>query len=76
MSKLTKGQGPKPVVGVEPAEKTNRPDMEPRRKGEVLFHDAGPTGWGRIRRLGDYKGNRSEEDFRHLHDQFTEEETE
>ena len=51
----------------------NRPDIR-RRDGGVLFHNTGPTGWGRIRRLGDYKGNKKEGDFSHLHDKFTEEE--
>jgi hypothetical protein len=41
---------------------TNRPDLRGRRLG-ILFHDAGPSGWGRIRRLGAYKGARSEKSF-------------
>ena len=50
----------------------NRPDITPRNQG-VLFHNTGATGWGRRRELGDYKGNRSEQNFEHLHNQFTEE---
>jgi hypothetical protein len=51
----------------------NRPDIRPRDEG-VLFHDTAPTWWGRKRNLGDYKGNKKERDFGHLHDKFTEEE--
>jgi hypothetical protein len=51
----------------------NRPDVIRRDEG-VLFHNTGSTGWGRIRRLGDYKGTMKEGDFSHLHDKFTEEE--
>jgi hypothetical protein len=51
----------------------NRPDLIRRDEG-VLFHNTGPTGWGRRRDHGDYKGAKSEKDFRHLHDKFTEEE--
>jgi hypothetical protein len=47
----------------------NRPDVIRRDEG-VLFHNTGSTGWGRIRRLGDYKGNRKEGDFSHLHNKF------
>jgi hypothetical protein len=47
----------------------NRPDLMPRDEG-VLFHDTGSTGWGRRRDLGDYKGNKKEGDFSHLHDKF------
>jgi len=70
MTKLTGGQGPKPVKGGDNHPRANRPDMRPRVPGNILFHDAGPTGWGRIRRLGDYKGTRSEANFAHLHDKF------
>jgi hypothetical protein len=47
----------------------NRPDIRPRGEG-VLFHDTGATGWGRRRDLGDYKGNKKEGDFLHLHEKF------
>ena len=50
----------------------NRPDIRPRDEG-VLFHETGSTGWGRRRNHGDYKGNRSEQNFEHLHNLFTEE---
>jgi hypothetical protein len=50
----------------------NRPDIRPRNQG-VLFHNTGPTGWWRIRNLGDYKQGRSEHNFEHLHNLFTEE---
>jgi hypothetical protein len=40
----------------------NRPPIKPRKAG-ILFHDTGSTGWGRIRKLGDYKGSRSEKNF-------------
>jgi hypothetical protein len=47
----------------------NRPDIRPRDE-EVLFHDTGPTGWGRRRDLGDYKGKKSEHNFADQHDKF------
>ncbi len=47
----------------------NRPAMQPREKDGTLFSDTGPTGWGRIKQLPD-KGERSEKDFRHLHDKI------
>jgi hypothetical protein len=50
----------------------NRPDIRLRDEG-VLFHNTGSTGWRRRRELGDYKGNRSEQNFEHLHNLFTEE---
>jgi hypothetical protein len=50
----------------------NRPDLIRRDEG-VLFHNTGPTGWGRRRDHGDYKQGRSEHDFRDQHDRFTEE---
>jgi len=50
----------------------NRPDLIPRDEG-VLFHNTGSTGWRRRRDHGDYKRNRSEQDFEHLHNLFTEE---
>jgi hypothetical protein len=51
----------------------NRPDIRPRDKG-VLFHDTGSTWWRRRRNLGDYKGNKKEGDFSHLHDKFADQE--
>jgi len=50
----------------------NRPDLIRRDEG-VLFHNAGPTGWGRRRDHGDYKAGRSEHNFADQHDRFTEE---
>jgi hypothetical protein len=50
----------------------NRPDLIRRDEG-VLFHNTGSTGWGRIRRLGDYEGNKSERNFNHLNHKFWEE---
>jgi hypothetical protein len=47
----------------------NRPDIRPRDEG-VLFHNTGATGWNRRRDLGDYKGNKKEGDFSHLHEKF------
>jgi hypothetical protein len=52
----------------------NRPDMSMQIPKGVMFHETGSTGWGRIRRLGDYRGNKKEGDFSHLHDKFTGEE--
>jgi hypothetical protein len=52
----------------------NRPDIKDDRPKGVLFSTEGSTGWGRRRDLGNYKGAKSEKDFRHLHDKFTEEE--
>ena len=50
----------------------NRPDLIRRDEG-VLFHNTGPTGWGRRRDHGDYKGNRSEQNLEHMHNLFNEE---
>jgi hypothetical protein len=47
----------------------NRPDLIRRDEG-VLFHNTDSTGWGRRRNLGDYKGNKKEGDFSHLHEKF------
>jgi hypothetical protein len=47
----------------------NRPDRRRRDEG-VLFHNTGSTGWRRRRNLGDYKGNKKEGDFSHLHEKF------
>jgi hypothetical protein len=57
-----------------PVPKRNRPDLRPRPRGAILFADVGATGWGRKRTLPNYKGNRSEKNFEHLHNRFTEEE--
>jgi hypothetical protein len=48
----------------------NRPDIRDDRPKGVLFSTEGSTWWGRIRQLGDYKGNKKEGDFSHLHDKF------
>jgi hypothetical protein len=48
----------------------NRPDIRDDRPKGVLFSTQGSTGWGRVRNLGDYKGNKKEGDFSHLHDKF------
>jgi hypothetical protein len=65
-----KGRSDKPVLNLEDTGAENRPAMKPRQPGEILFADAGQTGWGRIRNLGDYKGTKSESNFAHLHNQF------
>ena len=52
----------------------NRPDISMQIPKGVMFHETGSTGWGRIRRLSGYKGNKKEGDFSHLHAKFTEEE--
>ena len=54
--------------------KTNHPDPKGDRRKGVLFSTTGQTGWHRRRDLGNYKGNKKEGDFSHLHDKFTEEE--
>jgi hypothetical protein len=48
----------------------NRPDVKDDRPKGVLFSTEGSTGWHRRRNLGDYKGNKKEGDFSHLHDKF------
>jgi hypothetical protein len=48
----------------------NRPEIRDDRPQGILFSAVGSTWWGRIRRLGDYKGNKKEGDFSHLHDKF------
>ena len=53
----------------------NRPEFVDKRPRRVLFSTAGQTGWRRRRNLGNYKGNKKEGDFSHLHDKFTEEES-
>ena len=52
----------------------NRPERVDKRPQGVLFSTAGQTGWRRRRDLRGYKGNKTEGDFSHLHDKFTEEE--
>jgi hypothetical protein len=47
-----------------------RPELVDKRPQGVLFSTAGQTGWRRRRNLGDYKGNKKEGDFSHLHDKF------
>lgn len=53
-----------------PLNSENRPDNEMHIPRGVLFAETGSTGWGRIRRLGNYKGNKKEGDFSHLHEKF------
>jgi hypothetical protein len=48
----------------------NRPDIKDDRPKGVLFSTEGSTGWRRRRDLGNYKGNKKEGDFSHLHDKF------
>jgi len=50
----------------------NRPEIRDDRPQGILFGTQGSTWWGRIRRLGAYKGNKKEADFSHLHEKFTE----
>jgi hypothetical protein len=58
------------IIEKRPAVRTaNRPESRPRNQG-VLFHNTGPTGWRRRRDHGDYKGNKKEGDFSHLHEKF------
>jgi hypothetical protein len=52
----------------------NRPELVDKRPQGVLFSTAGPTGWRRRRDIRNHKGHRTEADFSHLHDKFTEEE--
>ena len=47
-----------------------RPELVDKRPQGVLFSTAGQTGWRRRRDLGNYKGNKKEGDFSHLHDKF------
>jgi hypothetical protein len=47
------------------------PDIRDDRLKGVLFSRVGSTGWGRRRDLGDYKGNKKEGDFSHLHGKFS-----
>jgi hypothetical protein len=48
-----------------------RPDLRPRPKEGTLFHDAGPTGWGRPRRDVSKPEGVSEHNFADQHDKFT-----
>jgi hypothetical protein len=52
----------------------NRPDSRDDIPQGVLFSEVGQTGWGRRRDLGDYKGNKSEKNFDHLNEKFTDQE--
>jgi hypothetical protein len=47
-----------------------RPELVDRRPRRLLFSTAGQTGWRRRRNLGDYKGDKKEGGFSHLHDKF------
>jgi hypothetical protein len=53
-----KDEPKEPVV-----KQANRPDLKNVMPEGVMFDRVGPTGWGRIRKLGNYKGNRSEANF-------------
>jgi hypothetical protein len=53
-----------------PTQSSNRPEISNRIPKDVMFHSAGPTGWGRIRDLGGHKQGRSEHDFRAQHRRF------
>ena len=55
---------------MDTSKKKNRPDMRDLIPKAVMFHEAGSTGWRRRRNLGDYKGNKKEGDFSHLHEKF------
>jgi len=52
----------------------NRPDHVDKRPRWALFSTQGSTGWRRRRDIRNHKGHRTEGDFSHLHDKFTEEE--
>ena len=47
-----------------------RPELVDKRPQRVFFSTVGSTWWRRRRNLGDYKGNKKEGDFSHLHDKF------
>jgi hypothetical protein len=51
----------------------NRPEYVDKIPRQVMFSTQGSTGWRRRRDLGGHKGNRSEQNFEHLHNLFTEE---
>jgi hypothetical protein len=50
-------------------QKSNRPPLRKRKEG-ILVHDTGFSGPGRIRQLGDYKGELREGDFHHRYELF------
>jgi hypothetical protein len=52
---------------------SNRPDHVDKRPRWALFSTQGSTGWRRRRDIRNHKGHRTEADFSHLHDKFTEE---
>jgi hypothetical protein len=52
----------------------NRPDLADKLPRRVMFSTVGSTGWRRRRAIHGHKGNKSEKDFSHLHNKFTEEE--
>ena len=52
------------------SKKKNRPDMRDLIPRRVMFYGTSSTGWGRIRQLGNYKGDKSEKNFNHLHARF------
>ena len=61
-----------PLSKKEVVESKNRPPTRKRKPG-ILVHDAGFSGPGRIRELGDYKADLREQDFHHRYELFTEE---
>jgi hypothetical protein len=61
------------IKDVRPKSK-NRPELVDKRPRWALFTTAGQTGWRRRRDIRNHKGHRTEADFSHLHDKFTEEE--
>jgi hypothetical protein len=52
----------------------NRTELVDKRPRWALFSTQGSTGWRRRRDIRNHKGHRTEADFSHLHDKFTEEE--
>jgi hypothetical protein len=52
----------------------NRPELVDQRPRWALFSTVGSTGWRRRRDISAHKGTKTEGDFSHLHDKFTEEE--
>ena len=52
----------------------NRPEYVDKIPRQVMFSTQGSTGWRRRRDIRNHKGHRTEADFSHLHDKFTEEE--
>jgi hypothetical protein len=47
-----------------------RPELVDKRPQGVLFSTAGQTGWRRRRDIRNHKGNKTEDNFSHLHDRF------